>query len=141
MRDILFRGKRTANGEWVYGSLICSKASASIWSEELKDDVEVDPSTVGQYTGLTDKNVVKIFEGDIVRGELGFCGSPNLHTNDVAFVVKYGKAQFDELCEPDYYKFEVIGNVCDNLSLLKVVDVPKSSAKIKKVKKVNGGKQ
>ena len=71
-REILFRGKRTDNGEWVEGYLVKQYGANEIYlpngtDNEGFDRYSVDISTIGQYTGLNDCDDVKIFEGDIVR--------------------------------------------------------------------------
>lgn len=66
MREIKFRGKRLDNGEWVYGDLHIRTPFPHIHSEIDYSRVNIDPHTVGQFTGLHDKNGNEIYEGDIV---------------------------------------------------------------------------
>lgn len=127
MREILFRGKPLGNlhGKFIYGSLgvIDTDLCAIYHCFEFEDDKMqlVDPKTVGQYTGLTDKNGKKIFEGDIVeRFWFGKeCTYRIDYENDTASFIgncvcglKFTTFDYDA-CE-----FEVIGNIYDNPELL-----------------------
>lgn len=86
MREILFRGKRLDNGEWVEGNLFVSDTDGSTYilagSRRVTIEWEVDPGTVGQYTGLKDKHGKRIFEGDILGSWYD-----DLYPDDVAIEV------------------------------------------------------
>jgi uncharacterized phage protein (TIGR01671 family) len=126
MREIKFRGKRLDNGEWLYGSLVILNGRYFIFDDANRH--EVDPATVGEYTGLKDRKGIAIYEGDVIRSPLSEDKTrPHrifYHTGNAAFM----GALIDrkELCylrlDQDWiYKFgkEVIGNIHDNLELLK----------------------
>ena len=157
MREILFRAKRTDNGEWIEG-YYAKQSNHACFAHELKyqhfifkdvcldfnlgglQEFEIIPETVGQYTGLTDKNGKKIFEGDILRGfEYPFCSNINGEFNYFAEIVwfddssafgtytfKNPKSNVRDISEgnTDYLeyfnadKWEVIGNIYDNPELL-----------------------
>ena len=144
MREILFRGKQLDRGEWVEGwyemypfgkwpvktSIIPSEGAKAGHYEH----VEVDSSTVGQYTGLKDKNGKRIFDGDIlhiakIADGLGGYYQPPLDY-PVNVVVKWDLCawMWETLCDdkryisfPDawcHYECEIIGNITDNPELL-----------------------
>ena len=125
MREFLLRGKRTDNGEWITDSETYIRDGDGIWlSDENLNVVTVIPETVGQYTGLTDKNGVRIFEGDIVH-----CVS-KLDSADMVIIFECG--QFRMILAEKYHEYqtnvgyydincfakEVIGNIHDNPELL-----------------------
>ena len=137
MREILFRGKRRDNGEWVEGLLSQAtvipedgQAYVATTIDKLVEKpfdggwLEVDPATVGQYTGLTDKNGKRIFEGDILRfsyeGEnRGVNGTEAVIFENGKFGVRWGWHR--ELVALDGFantSIEVIGNIHDDPELL-----------------------
>ena len=131
MREILFRGKRTINGDWVYGDFVHGNERKSlrdsifVYDSETQSfsDYEINPSTLGQYTGLTDKNGKSIFEGDIAKVLQG-------KDKDIAYVgfengafmlyTKTGNIYERTLWSYWYndWDVEVIGNITDNPELL-----------------------
>ena len=112
MREILFRGKRLCNGEWAYGFLVKMFGAYHIIDKDDENTAyEVIPETVGQYTGMTDKNGKRIFEGDVISFHNGI---PNVVIfENCGFVLQNteNSASFQR-------QFEVIGNITDNPELL-----------------------
>ena len=159
MRDILFRGKRTDNGEWVEGYYIHLHNTTYCLTTDNDADpsndihqivfehmtewglpnkhlrADVDPSTVGQYTGLNDKNGKRVFEGDILRiakkaDNLGTYFFPPIEYPVLVFV-KFDLCawSWETISDDKYYihfpeawcdyECEVVGNLYDNPELLK----------------------
>lgn len=132
-REIKFRGKRIKNAEWITGSLFTRNTEAWIFSGDDIDcfdgecsmwvdiDSEVVLKTVGQYTGLKDKNGKEIYEGDMVRHR----GYNGMKISVVAFsdgCFNVGRHQGSSTKETPMLitaNCEVIGNIHDNPELLK----------------------
>lgn len=130
MREILFRGE-TIDGQWVCGDFISikqrDKELCGIRDYTLLRNAHVcDRSTIGQYTGITDKNGKKIFEGDILEAHFDEFFPDSATRVSVAwhgagFVVKQNDTMWDALLPEDREEWEVIGNIYDNPDLLQEV--------------------
>lgn len=143
MRKILFRGKQKNTNDWLYGSLLCFHGY-SIYDLSLGHWEGVQGKTVGQYTGLTDKNGKKIFEGDILKYTRTKWHEP-LHADNGEDLISLHLVYFDEIqaaFKQSHYTgkdkkligsgflvfddpradkniIEIIGNIYDNPELLK----------------------
>lgn len=139
MREILFRGKRKDIGEWINGNLAAydlispdyptdtSNATGEYYGETpYVGFVEIDPETIGQFTGRVDKNRKKVFEGDIlhvtVDGQDWGVGVVQWCDHDQCFSLftfpdsNHRLIDFGDLGLPEYY--EIIGNMYDDPHLL-----------------------
>lgn len=137
MREILFRGKRIDNGKWAYGYLIeqdnpeyhtyiIRNFLAEIDKENIDvtnlDIVEVDAGTVGQYTGLKDKNGNKIFGGDICnfsnRSDIDNYGGVVYDADETEFGIDYGSTYLGLGRHYHSRDIEVVSNIYDNPELV-----------------------
>lgn len=138
MREILFKAKRKDNGEWVEGCLIIDYVSGQYFIHQNGNSVnespkigeegclrflafEIDPNTLCQFTGLTDKNGKKIWENDILRNEKSDIGVVQWFEEHAAFMIwNKTKHYVCYLAENDFSKIEIAGNEFDNPDLLEV---------------------
>lgn len=126
MREILFRGKRISNSKWVEGFMYSQH-----FPLEFRDDFYIRcydtdylviPETVGQYTGLTDKNGVRIFEGDIIQSlESSVTGLVQWFPEHSAFMVWCKPANEVGFLYECVNIIKVIGNIHDNPELLQKI--------------------
>lgn len=121
-REILFRGKQKDNGEWKYGDLLTPTDFMDIWeiseNKGMGDRFEVEPETVGQFTGICDKNGKKIFEDDIAV----YYKAEDLDTehavvvfDDGKFKLKYVYGYLDDLDSLTASMEIIIGNTYDGI--------------------------
>ena len=124
-----FRGKRLDNEKWMQGNLVyLDEEHVGIWTENAQSYIWIDPATIGQCTGLKDKNGTLIFEGDVCRVKKAIfeivyndCGlyakiKKNGSSRYGHEVVKTCYELIDELCEKG---LEIIGNIHESPELLK----------------------
>ena len=130
-REILFRGKRVANGKWVKGFAFeqHSPTEKEQWYiRSYETDYNVDPNTVGQYTGKEDKNGVKIFKDDIIKTKYGrLCQVVWFYSNAYnGWDLRPIGDVIHTRC-PDEYdlwvseNLEVVGNIYDNPELIGIM--------------------
>ena len=122
MREIKFRGKHL--DKWLYGSLHMNESGQpAIATPSAFHFRCVDPDTVGQYTGLLDRNDKEIYEGDIIEVNRGCCERDGIHFDFIFHaVVFWDKSGFmykgPGIFSGSFNNVKVIGNVHDNPALL-----------------------
>lgn len=130
MREILFRGKTFEGKRWIYGDLRqWWYGHVGICDRETNWEIKVEIESVGQYTGLTDKNGTKIFEGDVVKRCFNLTRGPRKETRETQVgVVCYDNVTCGYLIRGACNlrrqwpgdTIEVIGNIHDNPELMEV---------------------
>ena len=127
MREILFRGKYSEKSRWDYGDLYMDHGRTYIASRDMMHGVrvhgEVIPDTVGQYTGLTDKNGTKIFEGDIVKlrllaAKMEWKGVCEYRNGAFGLAWQYAGERYCTFAGTCNAEYEVLGNIHDNPELM-----------------------
>jgi uncharacterized phage protein (TIGR01671 family) len=133
MRELLFRGKREDNGEWVYGYYVTADNKSYIFTGKTglsqvtpahrlmyKDFAryEVIPEAVGQFTGFTDSKGVKVFEGDIVHYDLRDSNLEIAFYNGYWGLLNGGGAAAELFIAVEIGDVEVVGTIHDNRNLL-----------------------
>ena len=129
MREILFRGQTYIDNIWKYGMFSTNRSESiiAVWIERIEEFIRygVYHETVGQYTGLTDKNGKKIYEGDVLstdNGTLSNTGRGIVKEYKGMYVSFYGQDMLERDCYDELNRVcnarEVIGNIHDNPELV-----------------------
>ncbi len=134
MREIFFKAKRKDNGEWVEGCIVIDQSRLDRFKYRIQPIESgalyahpIDPDTLCQYTGLTDKNGKKIWENDICDRKEKYPEIVTYNKGDwqLDYSYVFGKEMHTDACNLGFYAcerncVEVIGNVFDNADLLEV---------------------